>query len=46
MTPGTGGFGQQGWHGATRTVIAMPAILHGLAKRRLRPVTLTELLAT
>jgi len=28
------------------TVIARPAILHGLAKRRLRPVTLTELLAT
>jgi len=26
------------------TVTAMPAILHGLAKRRLRPVTLTELL--
>jgi hypothetical protein len=23
----------------------MPAILHGLAKRRLRPVTLTQLLA-
>ena len=31
-----------GHHG---TVTAMPAILHGLAKRRLRPVTLTELLA-
>jgi peptidoglycan/xylan/chitin deacetylase (PgdA/CDA1 family) len=28
------------------TVTAMPAILHGLAKRRLRSVTLTELLAT
>jgi hypothetical protein len=28
------------------TVIAMSAISHGLAKRRLRPVTLTELLAT
>jgi len=27
------------------TVTAMPAILHGLAKRGLRPVTLTELLA-
>jgi peptidoglycan/xylan/chitin deacetylase (PgdA/CDA1 family) len=27
------------------TVTAMPAILHGLARRRLRPVTLTELLA-
>jgi peptidoglycan/xylan/chitin deacetylase (PgdA/CDA1 family) len=27
------------------TVTAMPAILHGLAKRRLRTVTLTELLA-
>src|SRR5262249_10845914 len=28
------------------TVTAMPAILSGLAHRRLRPVTLTELLAT
>src|SRR5690348_7558924 len=28
------------------TVTAMPALLHGLAKSRLRPVTLTELLAT
>jgi peptidoglycan/xylan/chitin deacetylase (PgdA/CDA1 family) len=28
------------------TVTAMPAILRGLARRRLRPVTLTELLTT
>jgi hypothetical protein len=28
------------------TVIALPAIVHGLARRRLRPVTLTELLST
>ena len=28
------------------TVTALPAILHGLARRRLRPVTLTELLST
>jgi hypothetical protein len=28
------------------TVTALPAILSGLARRRLRPVTLTEMLAT
>ena len=28
------------------TVTALPAILHGLARRRLRPVTLTDLLST
>ena len=28
------------------TVTALPAIVHGLAKRKLRPVTLTELLST
>ena len=27
------------------TVTALPAIVHGLARRRLRPVTLTELLS-
>ncbi len=28
------------------TVTALPEIVHGLAKRKLRPVTLTELLST
>ena len=28
------------------TVTALPAIVHGLARRKLRPVTLTELLST
>jgi len=32
--------------GHAGTVTALPAIVHGLARRKLRPVTLTELLST